>query len=43
MILSPNYFAGFFETSLGKILVAVSVVLEVIGFTFINKIVNIKM
>lgn len=43
MVISPGYFAGFFESDIGKILVVVSIILEVIGFAFINKIVNIKM
>ncbi len=43
MVMTPSYFAGFFESFLGKILIGVSIVLEIIGFTFINKIVNIKM
>ena len=43
MVMSPSYFAGFFESDLGKILIVVSVVLEIIGFSIINKIVNIKM
>ena len=43
MVMSPTYFEGFFETQMGKILLIVSIVLEVIGFSFINKIVNIKM
>ena len=43
MVMSPSYFAGFFESDIGKILIAVSVVLEILGFSVINKIVNIKM
>lgn len=43
MVISPGYFAGFFESDIGKILVVVSIILEAIGFAFINKIVNIKM
>jgi tight adherence protein B len=43
MVISPGYFAGFFESEIGKLLIVVSVVLEAIGFAIINKIVNIKM
>jgi tight adherence protein B len=43
MVISPSYFAGFFESDIGKILIVVSVILELMGFTIINKIVNIKM
>lgn len=43
MVMTPSYFEGFFETQLGKILLIVSIVLEIIGFLFIRKIVNIKM
>lgn len=43
MVISPGYFAGFFESDIGKILVVVSIILEMTGFAVINKIVNIKM
>lgn len=43
MVLNPEYFAGFFESFIGKILIALSIVLEVIGFAVINKIVDLKM
>ncbi|MEL7649830.1 MAG: type II secretion system F family protein [Sedimentibacter sp.] len=43
MVISPGYFAGFFESDIGKILVVVSLVLEITGFAVINNIVNIKM
>ena len=43
MVINPEYFEGFFESDIGKIMIAVSVILEIIGFAFINKIVNIKM
>lgn len=43
MIISPNYFAGFFESNIGKMMAVVSIILEAIGFIIINKIVNIKM
>lgn len=43
MVMSPSYFAGFFESTLGKILLVVSIALEITGFAFINKIISIKM
>lgn len=43
MVISPNYFAGFFESTIGKIMIIVSIILEIIGYFIINKIVNIKM
>ena len=33
----------FFTTSSGRIMLAICVVLEAIGFSIVNKIVNIKM
>jgi len=41
-VISPDYMMLFFETSIGKILLGVSALLEIIGFTVINKIVEIK-
>ena len=43
MIMTPSYFEGFFESNMGKILIIISIVLEITGFALINKIVNIKM
>jgi tight adherence protein B len=43
MVISPDYFGGFFESNIGKIMVMVSIILEITGFIIINKIVNIKM
>lgn len=43
MVMTPSYFEGFFESNIGKILIIISIVLEVTGFVIINKIVNIKM
>ena len=43
MIISPQYFEGFFESSVGKLLIVISIVLESIGFLIINKIIDIKM
>lgn len=43
MVINPEYFEGFFESDIGKMMIAFSVILEIIGFVMINKIVNIKM
>ncbi len=43
MVMTPSYFEGFFESNMGKILIIISIVLEITGFALINKIVNIKM
>ena len=42
MVLNPDYFGGFVENPIGKILLSVSGVMEVVGFLVINKIVDIK-
>lgn len=42
MILNPEYFMSFFESSIGKIMLGVSVCMELIGFIIINKIVDIE-
>lgn len=42
MIVNPEYLMGFIEKTLGQILLAISVVLELLGFFVINKIVDIK-
>ncbi|MEL7656472.1 MAG: type II secretion system F family protein [Bacillota bacterium] len=42
MILNPQYFMSFFEASIGKIMIGVSVLMELIGFVIINKIVDIE-
>ncbi len=42
MMINPDYIMSFFESSIGKIMIAVGVVLELIGFAIINKIVDIK-
>lgn len=42
MILNPQYFLSFFETSIGKIMIGVSILMELIGFVIINKIVDIE-
>ena len=42
MILNPAYFMSFFEAPIGKIMLGVSVLMEMIGFLIINKIVDIE-
>ncbi|HEX3039875.1 MAG TPA: type II secretion system F family protein [Caproiciproducens sp.] len=42
MVVNPSYILSFFEETAGKIMIAVGVALEVIGFLVINKIVDIK-
>ncbi len=41
-ILSPGYIEGMAEDQLGSVLISVAVVLQVVGFLWIRKIVNIK-
>ena len=43
MFINPGYVDMFFTTESGRIMLIVSVVLEAIGFSIVNKIVNIKM
>lgn len=43
MVLNPNYFAGFFESYMGKVLLVLSIVMETVGFLIIRKIINIEM
>ncbi|MGE4354675.1 MAG: type II secretion system F family protein, partial [Oscillospiraceae bacterium] len=42
MLINPEYFHSFFDSQPGKLMMALSVVLEATGFAVINKIVNIK-
>lgn len=42
LLTNPSYIMLFFETTIGKILLCASVILEVIGFMVVQKIVNIK-
>lgn len=42
MILNPTYIGSFFESPIGKGMIAVGVVMEIIGFMVVNKIVDIK-
>ncbi|MDD3874712.1 MAG: type II secretion system F family protein, partial [Methanosarcina sp.] len=42
MIINPGYFTSFFESTIGKIMVGLSIVLEIIGFSIIRRIADIK-
>ncbi len=42
MLLNPEYVRGFFDTTAGVIMLIAAGVLELIGYLFIKKIVNIK-
>ena len=42
MLLNPGYFTEFFASPVGKTMLGVSVIMEVIGFMVINKIINIE-
>ena len=42
MLVSPDYFTGFADNPIGKAMLIVSGIMEVIGFLVINKMVNIK-
>lgn len=41
-LINPEYFGNFFETTTGKIMVTVAIVMEIIGFALIRKIADIK-
>ena len=43
MFINPSYVTMFFVTSTGRIMLIISVILEIIGFSIVNKIVNIKL
>lgn len=43
MFVNPQYIDMFFTTQSGRVMLIISVVLEIIGFSIVNKIVNIKM
>lgn len=43
MFVNPSYVNMFFETATGRIMLAVSAGLEIVGFTVVKKIINIKM
>jgi len=42
MLVNPEYIVSFISNPIGKILIAGAVVLEAIGFTIVNRIVDIK-
>ena len=42
LLLNPDYITLFFETSMGKMLLVLAGVLELIGFLFVKKIVTVK-
>lgn len=42
MIMNPDYFMSFFEVPIGKMMIGISVCMEMIGFIIINKIVDIE-
>jgi tight adherence protein B len=41
-LLNPNYIMAFFDTTLGMVLISLAGMMEIIGFLFVRKIVNIK-
>lgn len=43
MVINPEYYSGFFDRSLGKVMVGLSIVMELTGFIIIRKIIDIKM
>ncbi|MEL7606911.1 MAG: type II secretion system F family protein [Sedimentibacter saalensis] len=43
MIMNPEYYGGFFQSTIGKILIVISVTMELMGFLIIKKIIDIKM
>ena len=42
MVINPTYILSFFHTQVGKMMICVGLIFEVIGFTIINRIVDIK-
>lgn len=42
MVVNPDYMSTFFTTTVGKIMLAISVVMEIIGFFAIRKVVTIE-
>ncbi|WP_454995017.1 type II secretion system F family protein, partial [Bulleidia extructa] len=40
--INPEYMNSFFNTSIGRVMLAISAILEITGFLLIQKIVNIK-
>lgn len=43
MVMNPGYYDGFFDETIGKVMIAISVIMETAGFLVIRKIINIKM
>ena len=43
MVMNPEYYQGFFSSSLGRLMVGISIVMELMGFIIIRKIIDIKM
>lgn len=41
MLINPTYLLGFFHSTIGKIMLSLSIFLEIIGFTIIRKIADI--
>ena len=42
MVMNPTYFSGFTGTPVGKLMIGVSIGMELTGFFVINKIVDIQ-
>ena len=42
MLINPDYMNSFFTTSAGRVMLIVSVVMEILGFFFIRKVITIK-
>ncbi len=42
MVINPDYMSAFFNTSAGNIMLAVSIIMEIIGFIAIRKVVTIE-
>ncbi len=42
MVINPDYMMIFFEETIGKIMLAVAIVLEILGYVVIRKVVDIK-
>jgi tight adherence protein B len=43
MVLNPEYYEGFFSSTIGKLLIFISILMEAIGFLIIKRIIDIKM
>lgn len=42
MLINPNYFGSFFEQTIGKIMAAIGICMEITGFIIISKITDIQ-